>query len=353
MTHSHSLLTFGTWYAGIHGYLSTCVCVFGIVTSIFNITVLSRKNMRTPVNNILSWLAVSDMITMVSYVPFAIHFYILNNPMQLSPTKNNKGWTWFMLFHLNLVNTTHTISIWLCVLLSIIRYAHLRSPARGEYVRLRRLKLSRIFIMSIYISSAVMMTPNFITKKIVEKPTMDNQTVYLIIDDNLINSDSQAAIILNYWLYAITGKLLPCVLIFIFGGLLIYKIHEKTRRRKQMMQISCANRTRLSEHSRTTKMLLTVIVLFLVTELPQGILIVMSITTPNIFDLIYVPLGDLMDIIALVNNAINFVLYCTMSQKFRNTFFDVYCACLCMHTQNESDLPLRQKIDSYSNNNQV
>lgn len=30
--------------------------------------------------------------------------------------------------------------------------------------------------------------------------------------------------------------------------------------------------------------------------------------------------GDLMDILALLNSGINFILYCSMSQQFRNTF---------------------------------
>ncbi len=40
--------------------------------------------------------------------------------------------------------------------------------------------------------------------------------------------------------------------------------------------------------------------------------------------------GDLMDIFALTNNSINFVLYCTMSRAFRSTFYSIiskYCCC--------------------------
>ena len=35
--------------------------------------------------------------------------------------------------------------------------------------------------------------------------------------------------------------------------------------------------------------------------------------------------GDLMDIIALINNAINFILYCSMSKQFRDTFLGLFC----------------------------
>ena len=34
----------------------------------------------------------------------------------------------------------------------------------------------------------------------------------------------------------------------------------------------------------------------------------------------YMPLGDLMDAMALINSAINFILYCIMSRQFRKTF---------------------------------
>jgi hypothetical protein len=60
------------------------------------------------------------------------------------------------------------------------------------------------------------------------------------------------------------------------------------------------------------------------TELPQGILILLSATVKDFYKSVYVPLGDLMDFIALVNNAINFVLYCSMSQQFRSRFLQMY-----------------------------
>ena len=68
-------------------------------------------------------------------------------------------------------------------------------------------------------------------------------------------------------------------------------------------------------------MLLIVIVLFLLTELPQAVLIILSMALEGFFEHVYIPLGDAMDILALVNNAINFVLYCSMSRKFRRSLW--------------------------------
>jgi len=76
--------------------------------------------------------------------------------------------------------------------------------------------------------------------------------------------------------------------------------------------------------NRTTRMLLVVVALFLVTEFPQGIINLLSgVLSGQFVEQVYMPLGDLLDIIALVNNGINFLLYCTMSKQFRDTFVQV------------------------------
>ena len=53
----------------------------------------------------------------------------------------------------------------------------------------------------------------------------------------------------------------------------------------------------------------------------QGILGFIAALLPNEFFIeCYTPLGDLMDILALLNCSINFLLYCLMSRQFRLTF---------------------------------
>ncbi|ODM95109.1 Sex peptide receptor [Orchesella cincta] len=75
----------------------------------------------------------------------------------------------------------------------------------------------------------------------------------------------------------------------------------------------------------TTRMLLAILFLFLITEFPQGLLGLMSgVLGDEFFNSCYIPLGDLMDFVALLNSSINFILYCTMSEKFRETFVKVF-----------------------------
>ena len=78
---------------------------------------------------------------------------------------------------------------------------------------------------------------------------------------------------------------------------------------------------------RTTAMLVLVVLSVVVTEFPQGVLAFLSGVDAYIFEHVYVPLGDVFDILVLVNSSANFILYCIMSAQFRKTFCEVFfCA---------------------------
>ncbi|RWS20679.1 class A rhodopsin-like G-protein coupled receptor GPRmys [Leptotrombidium deliense] len=72
-------------------------------------------------------------------------------------------------------------------------------------------------------------------------------------------------------------------------------------------------------------MLLGVLILFLLTESPTGILVLVAGIVGEAFFLnVYKPLGEILDLLALVNSAVNFVLYCSMSKQFRQTFAKLF-----------------------------
>ncbi|KAK3882105.1 hypothetical protein Pcinc_013492, partial [Petrolisthes cinctipes] len=63
------------------------------------------------------------------------------------------------------------------------------------------------------------------------------------------------------------------------------------------------------------------VVAVLATELPQGILSFLSgIYGPRFFTKCYLHWGEMMDLLALINSAVNFLLYYIMSHQFRVTF---------------------------------
>ncbi|KAK3915630.1 Thyrotropin-releasing hormone receptor [Frankliniella fusca] len=89
---------FSARYRGAHGVISLLVCLFGSVANGLNIAVLTRREMASPTNAILTGLAVADLLVMLEYIPFALHMYLLSRP---PAEKYSYPWTVFVLFHAN------------------------------------------------------------------------------------------------------------------------------------------------------------------------------------------------------------------------------------------------------------
>ncbi|CAH8479771.1 unnamed protein product, partial [Schistosoma turkestanicum] len=86
------------------------------------------------------------------------------------------------------------------------------------------------------------------------------------------------------------------------------------------------------ESQRITIMLIIVVISFVITEAPQGLFnTLVAIKGECFLHTIYLPLGDLLDLLVLLNSSINFILYCAMSQVFRVNFVNLlkkfYCTC--------------------------
>ena len=72
-------------------------------------------------------------------------------------------------------------------------------------------------------------------------------------------------------------------------------------------------------------LLVAVLSLFLITEFPQGILGLLSgILETCFFKRCYSLFGEVMDLLALINAAVGFVLYGLMSKQFRTSFKSVF-----------------------------
>lgn len=329
------MVRFSKWYEGYHGYVSLVVCVVGVLCNVFNVVVLTRKDLMNSTTYLLTALAVSDLLTMLSCIPFSVQFHILHGS-QTSPDRNTFDWTIFHLFHVNFSLTTHTASIWLGVLISAFRYSYIRSTTDGASLALVRRQMRRVrsAVVGVCLCTVLVLLPNYYCVRISELVDHStNRTMYEVSTVN-VNLSSEPALAeamtqANFWIHALVIKMIPCGLMSVFGFLLIQTMTVSMRKMTELNPASGVRTRRTKHHHRTTAMLVAIIVLFLLTELPQGILALCSGLREEFFIRYYVPLGDTMDIVALINNGINFTLYCSMSTRFRLTFFSLFCPCFC------------------------
>jgi hypothetical protein len=121
--------TFSHAYKPIHGWLATGICLFGIPSNLINIIVLTRPAMiKSPTNLILTGLAISDLLTMLSYLPYLIYFYIIYEKLPIDE-RDTLFWTYYALINIMLSVTAHSISIWLTVYLACFRFIFIASSS--------------------------------------------------------------------------------------------------------------------------------------------------------------------------------------------------------------------------------
>ncbi|OWR46065.1 G-protein coupled receptor dmsr-1-like [Danaus plexippus] len=319
-------------YNSIHGYISLLICLFGSLANALNVVVLTRRDLAAaPINRLLKWLAVADVFVMMEYVPFAVYRYLLFPGQEERPY----SWAVYMLFHMHFTQILHTASILLTLSLAIWRYIAIKYPSHGaSWCTERRCSIA---IMTSFLLPPILCVPSYFVFTIHEDYTFDRppSKVYYV-DSNYDGKLYQ----INFWVHAVVIKLLPCVILTVISAWLIRVLYRANSRKRALKGYSaCPASTAVNGNGnvftrkptkrskaerrtdRTTKMLVAVLLLFLLTEFPQGILGLMSGTLGRcFFKRCYDLFGELMDALALLNGAINFVLYCSMSKQFRTTF---------------------------------
>ncbi|KAH1007259.1 G-protein coupled receptor dmsr-1-like [Dendroctonus ponderosae] len=327
------LKVFATSYASeYHFYCSVIICVLGIVANCLNIIVLTRKEMAAvPINRILTALAWADMLLMVEYIPFTIYDKVDSEEKALS----YRGAV-YVLFHIHVTQFLHTTSICLTLTLAIWRFLAIRFREKN-HVLCSPLRCT-VGIAASYVLPFLLCLPQYATFKIESIKIKELGVIYTLYRVGLsdIVENYKPLLKVNFWTYSIFLKLLPCVILIVISLWLIRTLFKAKRGRRVLKSydsnLLMANEQNAKKQSkyekradRTTKMLVAILFLFLLTELPQGLFaLVIALKGKELFLTCYQHYGEIMDICAILNGSINFILYCCMNRMFRITFGQLF-----------------------------
>ncbi|XP_050450405.1 G-protein coupled receptor dmsr-1-like [Cataglyphis hispanica] len=309
-----------TQYKNYHGYASLLVCSFGTLTNMLNIVVLTRKDTKAAsINRILTGLAVTDALVMLDRLEVHCHQKV----------------------------------IVLCLFLS---YICIRFP-RYNYTWCTERRCT-IALLCSFLAPFLACAPSYFVFGIKAKTVYENGTKEILYHvDTDCSIDKGFLYQLNFWILSVVVKLLPCVLLTIIICWLIKALYRAKGRKQTLKSYNhCAKVTKPTSSSgtsdlenydvsfdikkdeyprrvsksdkrtdRTTRMLVAVLLLFLITEIPQGVLGLLSAALGDcFFRNCYHKFGEMMDICALLNGSINFILYCSMSRQFRMIFGQLF-----------------------------
>ncbi|XP_022919804.1 G-protein coupled receptor dmsr-1 [Onthophagus taurus] len=326
-----SITSYVQIYAEYHGYLAFIVCIFGTIANIFNIIVLTRKEMAcVPINRILTGLAVTDMLLMVEYMIFAYYYHAVVMKEYQFPYWGAV----FMLVHIHFTQIAHTVSICLTLTLAVWRYLAIGYPERSS-VLCSETRCTIAICLS-YVLPIILCIPTYFAFSIKGVQVEEDGKFYVLYTSSI--SSNENFIIFNLWTYAVVMKLFPCLILTVISAWLIKTLYKAKKRKKVLKSYnqipketvdSSGNIKKKSKAERraerTTKMLVAVLILFLITEFPQGIFGLLSGLKGKCFFLsCYQEFGDIMDMLALLNGSINFILYCSMNRMFRVMFGQMF-----------------------------
>ena len=195
------------------------------------------------------------------------------------------------------------------------------------------LKYAFYTVLFAYTVSPVLCLPVYLSFAINGYHKISNNVPYMkykVELSDLARKNNFLLVYINFLSYSVFIKLIPCAILSIFSACLINMLLKIKKRRRNLIDgnenlMSCQSprhRARSPNTAdQTTVMLLSVLILFLLTELPQATLGLTSVIKGvDFFHNCYYKFGELMDILALLNSAVNFILFCVMSSQFRRTF---------------------------------
>uniref|UniRef100_A0A914HGY4 G-protein coupled receptors family 1 profile domain-containing protein n=1 Tax=Globodera rostochiensis TaxID=31243 RepID=A0A914HGY4_GLORO len=219
------LKTIKEFYQPIHTYLSIVLCAVGTLCNVCNIVVLTRKKMRSPVNLILCAMACCDTVVLSSNMVYTTHytFVAFNNCV---PKNWSYGWCVFLISHAHLSLVGHSSSIWLSVMLALIRYITLRRRGKSGGVQIG-LQHSYIAIASVVVFVSLMNGPNFLTYKISEQ-TLD-MTCGDLVAEQFKNDTAYVPGVADVAL-----ELFPCLLLTLLVSLLMRILREVRDNRQRL-----------------------------------------------------------------------------------------------------------------------
>ncbi|XP_060590729.1 FMRFamide receptor-like [Ruditapes philippinarum] len=311
---SPTVVTFQYYAWGIGANIISC---FGIVGNILSIMVLSHRQMRNSTSYYLISLAVYDMILLLFMSLFLALPTIYLEKDLLEGYYFAYRYMHPFVYPVALIAQTGTVYTTLAF--TVERYIAVCKPLHAANTC--TMSRTKRVIVVIFIASIVYNIPRFLEYKTTTIwDDYYNRTIPTI-EYTTIGSNKMFQEVYFIYAYLCIMFLLPFSVLTVLNILLIQAV-RKARAKRNCMSSSNSKDTNL------TVMLIVVINVFLGCQLPALIdNIVFAIFDHHVLQcsVPWVQFTTISNLLVVFNSAINFILYCLLSKRFRRLFLKRFC----------------------------
>ncbi|XP_076456351.1 thyrotropin-releasing hormone receptor-like [Babylonia areolata] len=322
-------------------YVVQKVCVpmvvaVGVVGNILNMVVLTRRSMTNSTNCYLAALAAFDTLYLLFSLTLSFQHY--------DGLDRDVLYVHWYPYGRVLCDMAANVSVLLTVTFTVERYIGVCHPMRGRV--LCTPQRAKILISLVAFLATACTLPELFEMEVVWKTDEEaGNTTYPKWQYTDL-TDTYSYKIGYYWFFVTVFTFLPLLLLCVFNGILIRSLFRAAQLRT-LMTFSSASTSSSSTHSTPnwvgdrysreqhwiTKMLVTVVLVFILCQMPGAILVLIVAN----YDLTSVELtaydwnqlriaGNITNLLIQINASINFILYSMTSTKFRR----VFCQTLCL-----------------------
>ena len=221
---------------------------------------------------------------------------------------------------------------WLIVLISVHRYIAVCYPLQSsEFSTYSRLRKQVIIVVAV---ACIMEFPRFFEYNIFDEPVEGTNNTRKSLEDSEMSKNYYYQLIYKSIIMLSYKKYIPMVIIS-FSAVQI--IRTVRRMSTDFPRSSITSRDKLKAGSNVTRMMLSIMIVFIVTKLPTCVYPIARIVLDDDQQgtcSIYKYYVTAVDILMLINPCVNFVIYVITWRSFRSTLMGC-CCLLCRETIGE------------------
>ncbi|CAN7939081.1 unnamed protein product [Ixodes hexagonus] len=296
-----------------YGVVSFVIIALGIVGNLINLVVLTRPNLKGVTFVYLTWLATSDLLTLVVAVFSMLRLHGIQ-------PRTYPAAFYFAHVEMPLVNALMASSVFIVVAVTIDRYWSVCLPTRyREFHNSRRAKLA---IVTAYVAAGLLYVPVAFQKSPV--PVWDkfaNRTQYVPCDN--ISVSRQPVFKIYLLVKEVIVRVGPVLVVAVLNTTIILTFRQFMRKRQKLMNSTNRDTGKFLEEQRLVILLAAIVIMFCVCMTPAAVLTVLISDDKELnygFQLFRAIANDM----EMANFAMNFYVYCLCSSEIRDTFLRLF-----------------------------
>ncbi|ELU11482.1 hypothetical protein CAPTEDRAFT_193888 [Capitella teleta] len=312
-------------------YLNTlfagALCLLGMAGNSLSFIVLNRDRESPVASFLLQSLSLTDNFFLAFWF---LHFSI--NAMfehfrwvrHFHPT-----WIFIRVYSYPLVFVGQTAMIWMTVLIAVSRYIAVCVPYKASYIcNLPRMKLAAGIVLFM---SLLYNIPRYFENTVMRRER-NGSVSYIFRQTDLPNDPLYRRVYFDF-MYYIFSFVLPLIILAVLNTRLVlaYRLIQKRR------QALRGRSTSEGQDNNITLIMIIVIVVFMVCNAPARIFQIVQKYEGNTmcWSAAFV-IGEITNILEVLNSSANFIVYCAFRKKFRHILRDTLCECCLLSKSGES-----------------